>query len=440
MDFETHVKTTLLSIISDMSSHASDFSSCPGKYFTRNRKLDFSSLIHLMLSMEAGTVRSELLKYFSFSPDTVSNAAFFQQRSKLSDNTLPFLFHMFNSCFSYKLYRNKYQLLAVDGSSFTFTRNPDDKESYFCPNNKSSNGYNQIHLVPAFDILSKRFTDCIVQPIRLKNEFQAMANLIDRHIPQKDSIPIFIADRGFHSLNVFAHAIENNAFFLIRATDRKFDNLLLSDRPNEDTFDVQIQRILARTKSKKKHLCPDEERLYKYICSDVAFDYIISGETPEYTINLRALRFKISDDGYENIITNLPPEAFDTDEIKRLYNLRWGIEISFREIKHDLGAMNFHSKNRKFIEMELWARLILYNFCSIIIGHVIVNKSGRKHTYQVNFSVAYKACRYFLGLHNKEHPPNLKSLIEKNILPIRHDRKYERHHRFRIPVSFTYRF
>ena len=137
MDFGTHVKTTLLSIISDMSSHASDFSDCPGKHFLRHRKLDFSSLIHLMLSMEAGTVRSELLKYFSFSPDTVSNAAFFQQRSKLSDNTLPFLFHMFNSCFSYKLYRNKYQLLAVDGSSFTFTRNPDDKESYFCPNNKS---------------------------------------------------------------------------------------------------------------------------------------------------------------------------------------------------------------------------------------------------------------------------------------------------------------
>ena len=41
-----------------------------------------------------------------------------------------------------------------------------------------------------------------------KNEFLALSNLIDRFDPPPGTSPIFIADRGFHSYNVFAHAIE----------------------------------------------------------------------------------------------------------------------------------------------------------------------------------------------------------------------------------------
>jgi hypothetical protein len=116
------------------------------------------------------------------------------------------------------------------------------------------------------------------------------------------------------------------------------------------------------------------------------------------------------------------------------------METSFRELKYVIGALNFHSKKREYIEMEVWARLLLYNFCSIITGNVVINRKGRKHPLQVNYSVAYKACHYFLRLHNGEAPPDIESLIEKNTLPIRPDRKYARQHRFRVPVSFTYRF
>ena len=47
-----------------------------------------------------------------------------------------------------------------------FTRNPQDPETYFPPDGKTTNGYNQVHLVALFDLLSRRFTDCTVQPIR----------------------------------------------------------------------------------------------------------------------------------------------------------------------------------------------------------------------------------------------------------------------------------
>lgn len=172
-------------------------------------------------------------------------------------------------------------------------------------------------------------------------------------------------------------------------------------------------------------------------CFPAYFPSCFSSSIP---ITLRVLRFKIPGDGYENIITNLPADEFTLEEIKTLYGLRWNIETSFRELKHTIGAANFHSKKREYIEMEIWARLLLYNFCSIITNHVVVMQKNRKYVYQVNFTVAYNACHYFLRLHNGETPPNIESLIEQNILLIRLHRKYARQHRFRIPVSFTYRF
>lgn len=49
---------------------------------------------------------------------------------------------------------------------------------------------------------------------------------------------------------------------------------------------------------------------YKFIYQDVSFDDIVPEKQPEYIIALCILRFKISEDGYENIITNLPPKSF----------------------------------------------------------------------------------------------------------------------------------
>lgn len=258
MTFANQVKNTLLQDISDMAQMPWLFSKHPDTDFSRKRKLNFQSLIHFFICMEAGTIRHELLKYFAYTSGTLSNSAFHQQRNKLLSETFPFLFWKFNDHYPFFLYKKKYQLLACDGSSFTFTRNPKDQDSYFAPNGKTTNGYNQVHVVALFDLLSKRYCDTIVQPIRKKNEFQALADMIDRYyIP--DAVPIFIADRGFHSFNVFAHAIEHHAYFLIRAKDVNMRRLLGNNLPKEKSFDVQINRILTRSQSKKKRLHPELE-------------------------------------------------------------------------------------------------------------------------------------------------------------------------------------
>ena len=81
-----------------------------------------------------------------------------------------------------------------------------------------------VHTISLYEVCSKRYLDLEVQPGRLKNEFQAICNLMDRYA--YGGSPIFIADRGFSSYNVFAHAIENHVDFLIRAKDLNVQRFL----------------------------------------------------------------------------------------------------------------------------------------------------------------------------------------------------------------------
>lgn len=437
MAFANYVKSLLLSDISSITHNPALFVNNPGRDFTRNRKISMQNLLEFYICMESGNLQHELLKYFHFRSDTASVSAFHQQRSKLKPETFLFLLKQFNRHFRPKTYKESYRLIACDGSEFNISLNEKDTDSYYPPSGKSKRGFNMLHVIPLYDILGKCYLDVELQPIRRKNEFRAFCNLMDRFEYNEKIKPIFIADRGFCSYNVFAHAMENRAYFLIRAKDVYVSKLLGEDIAGKE-FDLSLQRIFSRTHSKKKQLYPERAELYKFICANIDFDYI-SKENPEYPMLLRVVRFKISEDAYENIITNLPEDEFPSEEIKNLYNLRWNIELSFRDLKQTIATEQFHCKNREYIGMEIYARMILYNFCSFITAQVIIDKKDTRHVYQINYSMAIKICHEFLGTY-RGSPISVESLIGSFLLPVRPGRKYERRKRLQPPARFAYRF
>ena len=70
----------------------------------------------------------------------------------------------------------------------------------------------------------------------------------------------------------------------------------------------------------------------------------MDAENKNYPISFRLIRFKIKENNYETIITNLNNYEFGSEDIKRIYNIRWTIETSFRDLKHSLGLIRLHSK------------------------------------------------------------------------------------------------
>lgn len=375
MSFPQKVKSTLWAIVDNMARNTAQFVKNPEKDFTRDRKLGVVQLIHFFLCMESGCIGHELLKYFYFLPDEVPTAsAFIQQRAKLLPETFQHILSQLNLRFLPKRLMGKYSLIAADGCEFNIARSPQDPSTFHPASGRSKKGFNSIHTVSLYDLLSKRYLDVVIQPGRLKNEFAALCQLIDRYL--YGGCPIFVADRGFASYNVFAHAFEKGHFFVIRTKDINVKRLLAADSLPQQ-MDRWADVILTRSNAKKKRLHPELGSLYRYICKAVPFDFITDSR-PEYRMRLRVVRFQIAQGVYENLITNLPENEFSLEQIKHIYHLRWGQETSFRDLKHTIGTANFHSKSPKYIEFEILCRMTLYNFCTIITMEVPVKKKTEK--------------------------------------------------------------
>ena len=171
----------------------------------------------------------------------------------------------------------------------------------------------------------------------------------------------------------------------------------------------------------------------------ILFDYFEEDTDIPYEFHARIVRFKITDDTYECIITNLDRKEFFVEEIKELYNKRWGIETSFRELKYAIGLSALHSKKRELIKQEIYARVLLYNFSQRIVQKIKIDKKKRKYTYQVNFTRAFHLVREFLRK-TSGNPLDVESLIAKEILPIRPNRSNTRNLKHKNVVCFNYRF
>ena len=431
------IKAMLLTTLNEIAADPSKYAVKPGKDFTRNRKMGFHDTIMMLLTMEADCIKEELYRYYGRTPTAPSKSAFYKQRRKLNENALANLLFMFNAKLTKKLYNGKYQFIACDGSAVDIFRNPDDPDTFFEPNGKSTRGFNQVHINAFYSILDRRFTNLVIQPGRKRNEYAAFCEMVDAAGSNEPST-VYFADMGYASYNNFAHVIENGQFFLIRCNDKKLCGILGRPVDGLREMDCHVDRILTRTQSKKKFSRPEFSDRYRYTCAAVPMDYL--DETrKEYDISLRVVRFEIEPGSFENIITNLPDMEFDFEEFKDLYHMRWNEENSFRDLKYPLCLKAFHSKKYEYIVQEIWARAILHNFSSAIISGVKIEQRDTRYEYQVNFAEAFKTCRNFLRIHDSVAEMEVESLIAQNIEPIRPGRTFARQHRFKLPISFCYR-
>ena len=96
-------------------------------------------------------------------------------------------------------------------------------------------------------------------------------------------------------------------------------------------------------------------------------------------------------------------------------------------------------RNADYIKQEIYARLLLYNYCELITTHVVNQMENKDKTKQVNFTVAIYICREYLRQKRSIRPPDVIKLIEKYILPVRPGRKDPRKVKPQANVSFLYR-
>jgi len=428
-EYPNAVKERLSALIRELSASPELFVKNPGKDFTRNRKLSFGTVMHLLISMGGNSIYKELLEAQGYDVSTATASAFVQQRDKILPCAFEFLLHQFTHPFpNPKTYRG-YRLLAGDGTDLRIATNPDHPDTYL-----PSHEANLLHLNALYDLCNKLYVDGVIQPRKCENENTALAQMVDRS--QIEDPAIIIADRGFECYNTFAHIEQKGWKYLIRVKDLGSSGILSGlTLPHDGAFDICVKRILTRKQTNEIKAHPE---IYQYLNRKSPFDFLDLNHL-FYPISFRIVRFKITDASYETVITNLEEQHFTPHELKALYQMRWGIETSFRELKYAIGLVNFHSKKPEYIVQEVFSRIIMYNFSEMITSHVVISQTHTHHAYQVNFTVAIHICRHFLRLWNNAPPPDVEALIRKNILPVRPDRNAKRKTRYGMAVSFLYR-
>ena len=432
------IKQALNDAIQVITDYKWLYSVRPGKDNTRNRKFPFKKMVSSILAFRGGTLNREIMDFFGLDPRIGSSSAFIQQRAKILPEAFECLFHYFTSKVDEsKLYRGL-RLLAVDGSDLQIAANPNDPESYY-PGVNGQKSYNLLHINAMYDLLQHTYMDATIQKSRNSDESGALTDMVDRSDIKQ---AILLADRNYESYNNLAHIQEKGWYFLIRIKDNTkgiTSGLLL---PDKDEYDVPFQIHLTRKQTNSvKQLLKDKNH-YKLVASTQRFDYLPQTSRKHdpavfYDLSFRIVRFPLSDTMCETIITNLDAEKYPLSEIKRLYAMRWGIETSFRNLKHTLGLLHLHAKKVEFILQEIFAKLTMYNFCELITQSVVIQQEQKKYAYKVNFSDAVHICfEFFL---KNVPPPVVEAKLMKYISPIRTGRKDTRKQTQKPAVSFTYR-
>lgn len=430
MNYAAKTKKKLYSIIKHMSLNPTQYVKNPDCDFARNRKLPFGDMLKLILSLGANNTRSELLSFFHFRSDTASTSAFCQQRKKIKIEAFKTLFYLFNNTLSHLKTYKGYRVLACDGSAIPIPMTTND--SSYLPKGGSPKGDGaHLHLHALYDICNKTYVDIQIEPERINNEKSAFLEMLHRHSILHKTI--YIMDRGYESYNLMAHITNQSQYFLIRIKDNNLGGFAkIYPHPDTDEYDVSYKRIFTRKHPKEYTEHPET---YTYVRHKYKYDFF----TPKnelFNMAFRILRIEVAKGIFECFVTNLPSDEFDALAIKELYRMRWGIETSFRELKHTIGLLYFHSKKEEFILQEIYAGLILYNYCQMITSHVTLEHKERTYEYQLNYTMAIKLCCLFLK--NNSLYSDIEKLIEKELLPIRPGRNAER--KYRKPYkSFLYR-
>ncbi len=421
------IRKKLFDVIHRMADDIEDFVRHPGHDFTRKRRCTFPRMLIGIMSMESHDLDGEILSTFTCGKkdikreNLVTSSAFVQSRGKINDSAFPTLFHEFNQKFPFTKTKDGIHIFALDGSDVNV---PADKKdcNTFIPYNSNKGGYHQMHINLCFSILDQRYTDVVIQPRSKMKEADAACSMVDNNTVKGKSL--YIADRGYESFNLMAHIMEKGDYFLIRLKDvfgKASPCRGIAPGPDME-FDISSEFLITRSRSMKKQ---DPTKI-KVISKNRRFDFIPEDDKKStYRIPFRLVAIQLDTGTYEYLITNLPEKKYPASILKDYYHKRWTIETSFLFLKYGVALNYFHSIRRDFLCQEIYAKLIIFNFISLLVSCVRLSSGGNtKYTYKVSFSDAISTGRLFLL--NNIRSVDVIPLLEFHKTPERPDRKARR--------------
>ena len=320
--------------------------------FTRNRKLDFPTVVSIIMGIMTKPIHAELCSSFPKLKDDIpqpTQQSFSEARQKIHYQAFEEIFRQgvslgLSACDG-KTFRG-YRLLAIDGSTIPLKKS-DELRDYFAQTTPVPNEiYARVSCV--YDVLNQMLLDAQLAPFH-DGERLLASNSIEKVEGFLNGKRIYLLDRGYWQMGLYAKILSLGHSIVARVRNH-MTNELKSGSPT----------------------------------------VTISSDTKQYT--LRVVRFILPSGETETLITNLSVSEFTDQDIVQLYFLRWGIETAYDGLKNLLAMNNISSKTRLTVLQDFFAILAIFNLAAFASyaanSQIAESRACKNNKYQ------YKASRY----------------------------------------------
>ena len=390
--------------------------------FTRTRKLPFWRVAVLILRGWKTSFQNRINKFFDdlgLLENIPTASAFCQAREKikpkffkvLNENVARFFYDNYEKEGLVKKWKGRL-LWAVDGSRINISDTAETREKYSIQVNQ----YNEEGVVQAlasflFDVLNEISINSSLDELKSEKSF-----IFDEHIRHYNRDAIVIYDRLYADYSIAASHIKAGIDFVIRCpmsnTFKNVEKFIKSDLIDEVVS-------LKTTKKQKK--------------------FVKERELPE-EIKLRLVKVELENGEIEVLMTSLKDKKkYKAEDLKWLYNKRWGIETYLDRLKNQLEVERFSSGKLIGIEQDFYGIVLLSTLESVISKEdekEMIEESREKqlkYEYKINKSISYSALVDHIVdiLLDLNKPPeevveDMGKLFRTGRTPMRPGRRFER--------------
>ena len=285
--------------------------------FTRNRKMSLEELVIFVLMSFKCSTSSALRRFFS----NISKLIFMTQqslseaRSKIAVRAFVRLFiitvkvmteHCTNKWNGYRIY-------AIDGSKISL---PADKKlcEHFGALGKDKTAPTAQGSI-LYDVLNDIVVDAAIEPLATDERTLAKNHINACKSIAPDDKKIIILDRGYASFDLIETLENEGIFYLIRVRS-KFNN----DIDNQTVADGYV--------------------------------WLKQGDK---CMNVRVVKFMLNSGEEEVLITNIKDKRLGISAFKKLYFMRWPIEVKYDIVKNKLQLENFNTRTVEGIQQDFFA-------------------------------------------------------------------------------------
>ena len=370
--------------------------------FTRMRTMGFEELmLYMILSLKTSTAAALRRFFIGMSMNVfMTQQSLSEARAKVNVSAFVRLFELTADAMTQHC-DNKwhgYRVYAIDGTKVQL---PTDKKlgAYFGALGKDKTAPTAQGSI-LYDVLNDIVCDAAIEPMTADERTIAKKHIEKLSQMAKDDKKLTIFDRGYPSFELI-ESLENEGFHYVMRVKSKFN------------LDID-----AQTKS----------------------DGYVWLEQNGKRIHVRVIKFALDSGEEEVLITNITDKRLGKNAFKKLYFMRWPVEVKYDIVKNKLQLENFNTRTVEGIQQDFYAAMYLTNIAAAAQKDVQEDiedarkDKGNKYRYKTNLNeiIGVLKDRFVFAL-AQDSQDEQKAMIDliiqeikRHVVPIRPNRSVPR--------------